>query len=240
MSFPYGPIQTRAVLQPIYEGQRDWPVAVLQLNLLQMDYPLMVDGVFGPRTRAAVEMAQTRLHLAVDGRVGPQTSRAIALWLMWPAQGTYKTPPGLGRGILLGESGGDLACVSAINANGTRDVGSWQYSTKDYGDDRVLRALFDARRAASRALGDLRTVYDRYALWGCGTHTAWKLATLYHNRPADAEKLARASVGDDDVIDWSVIPNTPGWFTIGGVSYSNREWDQKYVGDKCKYARLGG
>jgi hypothetical protein len=43
------------------------------------------DGVFGPKTEAAVRQLQAQLHVAVDGVVGPRTHAAIARLLAWLA-----------------------------------------------------------------------------------------------------------------------------------------------------------
>jgi peptidoglycan hydrolase-like protein with peptidoglycan-binding domain len=48
------------------------------LNFLGAAQPLLVvDGLFGPMTRAAVVQFQTRSGLVADGIVGPLTSRAL-------------------------------------------------------------------------------------------------------------------------------------------------------------------
>jgi peptidoglycan hydrolase-like protein with peptidoglycan-binding domain len=48
------------------------------LNSTQnLNPPLVVDGVYGPRTRAAVEQVQAKLGLRVDGLAGQVTEAAI-------------------------------------------------------------------------------------------------------------------------------------------------------------------
>jgi hypothetical protein len=47
------------------------------LNLLGAEPPLVVDGVYGPRTRQAVLVFQTRERLDIDGVVGAQTVKAL-------------------------------------------------------------------------------------------------------------------------------------------------------------------
>jgi len=56
----------------------------LQRSLNQLVTPspnLVVDGQYGPRTRAAVEAIQTQLSLKIDGFAGQLTQAAIAAML---------------------------------------------------------------------------------------------------------------------------------------------------------------
>ena len=53
-------------------GDRDHPVRTLQYLLRARKHPVAVDGIFGPKTDAAVRAFQMDEHLAVDGIVGPQ------------------------------------------------------------------------------------------------------------------------------------------------------------------------
>lgn len=55
-------------------------VTLLQqlLNFLTMaNPPLATDGIFGPKTKAAVHNFQKSANLAVDGIVGPMTGQAL-------------------------------------------------------------------------------------------------------------------------------------------------------------------
>ena len=52
-------------------------VRLLQAKLRRLGYPVVVDGVFGPRTEAAVRGFQRSHGLEVDGVVGPATAAAI-------------------------------------------------------------------------------------------------------------------------------------------------------------------
>lgn len=45
--------------------------------LLKLNPPLVVDGQYGPKTRAAVEQIQTKFGLKVDGLAGKLTQAAI-------------------------------------------------------------------------------------------------------------------------------------------------------------------
>ncbi|WP_201092224.1 peptidoglycan-binding domain-containing protein [Thiocystis minor] len=74
-------------------GSSGQPVRHLQssINFLQIvSPPLAVDGIFGPKTQAAVIAFQRALHLTTDGIVGPLTGQALAgtlfLAMIRPAQ----------------------------------------------------------------------------------------------------------------------------------------------------------
>jgi peptidoglycan hydrolase-like protein with peptidoglycan-binding domain len=64
---------TRAHVELLQIGDRGPRVAALQRAL-----GIQADGIFGPRTRAAVRAFQKRHGLLVDGIVGPQTRAALA------------------------------------------------------------------------------------------------------------------------------------------------------------------
>jgi len=49
----------------------------LNLRRFSQDTPLVTDGVFGPKTQAAVQRFQQRNHLIADGAVGPRTRNAL-------------------------------------------------------------------------------------------------------------------------------------------------------------------
>ena len=51
--------------------------AAQHLLKTKFGYDLNVDGIFGPKTDAAVEDFQSKHHLVVDGIVGPMTWQAL-------------------------------------------------------------------------------------------------------------------------------------------------------------------
>jgi len=64
---------------PVGEGETGKRVSDLQsrLNALGCKPPLKVDGIFGPKTLAAVKAFQRSHGLKVDGLVGPHTTAAL-------------------------------------------------------------------------------------------------------------------------------------------------------------------
>lgn len=62
----------------VQDGDKNHPVETLQHLLRGHGSKIYVDGIFGPKTEAAVKAFQKDKHLAVDGLVGPLTwSRLI-------------------------------------------------------------------------------------------------------------------------------------------------------------------
>jgi peptidoglycan hydrolase-like protein with peptidoglycan-binding domain len=61
----------------VRQGDRDHPVRTLQYLLRERGHSVAVDGIFGPKTDAAVRAFQRSAHLAVDGIVGPHTWSAL-------------------------------------------------------------------------------------------------------------------------------------------------------------------
>ncbi|GIF23338.1 peptidoglycan hydrolase-like protein with peptidoglycan-binding domain [Actinoplanes tereljensis] len=55
------------------QGAKEHPIPALQYLLRARGYAVVVDGLFGPATTAAVRQFQQRHTLLVDGIVGPRT-----------------------------------------------------------------------------------------------------------------------------------------------------------------------
>ena len=66
---------------------RDHPVRTLQYLLRARNHPVTVDGIFGPKTEAAVRSFQQDKHLSVDGIVGPHTWSALIITVKRGSQG---------------------------------------------------------------------------------------------------------------------------------------------------------
>jgi peptidoglycan hydrolase-like protein with peptidoglycan-binding domain len=65
----------------VKEGDNHHPVESVQYLLHQRGHPVTIDGIFGPKTSAAVKAFQADKKLAQDGEVGARTwaQRAPAL-----------------------------------------------------------------------------------------------------------------------------------------------------------------
>ena len=63
------------------QGSQGHPVPALQYLLRDRGHHVTVDGIFGPKTEAAVEQFQIADQLRVDGIAGPQTWGALIIVL---------------------------------------------------------------------------------------------------------------------------------------------------------------
>lgn len=70
---------------PAYGSPEYWTVVSLQAGLHSLKYGsgsgVVVDGMYGPQTAAAVRSFQTNKGLTVDGLVGPQTWGSLHQWV---------------------------------------------------------------------------------------------------------------------------------------------------------------
>lgn len=76
-SNPFFDAVNEAMRQVVRPGAQGGNVKILQGALNGRGYALVPDGVFGPRTEAAVRQFQSDRGLIVDGIVGPQTWTAL-------------------------------------------------------------------------------------------------------------------------------------------------------------------
>lgn len=154
------------------------------------------DGDFGQFTVKAVKHWQEfGAKLAVvDGIFGPKTSASMVPRL---AAADRILPGGLLEGLVLGESGGLIAAVNHTVQGGT-DCGYTQRRVyeADYESDAVIEAAFDAGHQISLAAAEIDTNYRNFRGQAAVTSAelAWRLATLNHNYPAAAAKIAAVGV----------------------------------------------
>ena len=71
----------------VRQGDEEHPVRTLQYLLRARGHTVVVDGIFGPITEAAVRAFQQEKHLAVDGVVGPITWAALIVTVRQGSQG---------------------------------------------------------------------------------------------------------------------------------------------------------
>ena len=71
----------------VKSGSDGHPIKTLQHLLRERGHDLVVDGVFGPQTAAAVKAFQASEGLAVDGVVGPVTWAALVVEIKGGSEG---------------------------------------------------------------------------------------------------------------------------------------------------------
>ena len=71
----------------VRQGDQHHPVETLQYLLRARGHNLTVDGIFGPKTDAAVRAFQQQKGLAVDGIAGPATWSALIITVKQGSQG---------------------------------------------------------------------------------------------------------------------------------------------------------
>lgn len=76
-SQPGGPTQPSISRPTLTQGSSGEHVRYLQQKLTELQYSVVVDGVFGPRTASAVRSFQSSYGLRADGVVDPQTWAAL-------------------------------------------------------------------------------------------------------------------------------------------------------------------
>lgn len=103
---PTPPTPAPALTSNLSQGSNGNSVVQLQKQLNQQGANLVVDGIFGAKTQAAVRDFQTRHGLVVDGIVGPQT------WVtLWATSGTVDTKP---TNMVNGYASSNSTTISAI------------------------------------------------------------------------------------------------------------------------------
>src|SRR5215216_6557386 len=71
----------------VKNGNKDHPIKTLQYLLRARGHTVTVDGVFGPKTEAAVKAFQTSKGLSANGIVGPETWTALVVTVKKGSQG---------------------------------------------------------------------------------------------------------------------------------------------------------
>jgi peptidoglycan hydrolase-like protein with peptidoglycan-binding domain len=71
----------------VRQGDHEHPVRTLQYLLRARGHSVVVDGMFGPATDAAVRAFQREKHLGVDGIVGPDTWSALIVQVRQGSEG---------------------------------------------------------------------------------------------------------------------------------------------------------
>ena len=99
------------------KGSRGTGVTQIQNLLIELKYPVVADGVFGPKTEAAVKDFQTQNKLTSDGEVGDITLGALQGAVAWKKQKTLAS----GSILRKGSTGGSVVILQqALNKANTK------------------------------------------------------------------------------------------------------------------------
>jgi peptidoglycan hydrolase-like protein with peptidoglycan-binding domain len=71
----------------VKNGDKEHPIKTLQHLLRARGHSVTVDGMFGPKTEAAVKVFQTSRGLSANGIVGPETWTTLVLTVKKSSQG---------------------------------------------------------------------------------------------------------------------------------------------------------
>jgi peptidoglycan hydrolase-like protein with peptidoglycan-binding domain len=110
--------------RPVGQGQAGPQVRDLQQRLNALGAKLTVDGIFGPKTLAAVRAFQSARGLTVDGLVGPKTTAALRATPKAKPKATPKATPKAAAGPAPG-----LPALVTIPGVDLLAAGTWQLST---------------------------------------------------------------------------------------------------------------
>lgn len=213
-------------------------------------YPddLIVDGHYGEETEKNVIAYQRATGLVADGIFGPACQARLVRSI------EVRTPMGLPanliRSIVEGESGNAIACVNWSVPGGV-DCGYVQrrvYSDGGFKQTEVERA-FDSFYQFALLAKALRSRKDYY-VGRAGVinrpdkhEYAWRLATLYHNWPYGANRLAEGYVLSNQKVTWvsgvkfndgSPVVTYADWakfYSMGAEEHSHKGLMVKYVSD---------
>lgn len=226
-----GPNPWGELTRPFKRGDRAWPVLSAQIALNRFGNRLALDGDFGPATEKVARAFQVHRGMRVDGVIGPVSQERICIDLSTSAARRYQLPVGLARGLIENESSFALAAFTEHPSDTGFDLGAWQDSYASPGSQDEYRASLDVSVMAYRTCEKLRLRYDAYRSAGAPSRLAWECATLYHNWPAAADRMAKGlaplRTGSDEEAAWVVAAS-------GGRLRTPREWADAYIAAATK------
>lgn len=150
---------------------------------------LVLDGVFGQKTKRAVRWFQAREGLADDGAVGPTTSTELWRPLVWAYGIEHGGRPDLLWGMTALESAFDPGAVSSLyKATNGADYGLCQIN-RHFNPTVTVAEAFDPTFALRWSALRLAATLDHYS--GKGAALQEHCAVAYHNSPVRADEWYR-------------------------------------------------
>lgn len=219
-------------------GDKGENVKALQeaLNKLGAKPPLAVDGVFGPKTEAALKSFQGQWNIDLSGKVDKDTSEALSLAV--DAEGSVKKPKGSSRGSSgsrTSGSGGGKAKPKRRSSSATtrrlaaerRAVGASSGSSSRSGTGKTTRKISKTTNPAKEPAKDSATKPTPAT-----TLQQWKLQQQAADRKAG---FADATVGQVKAGDQVVY-----YANIGGIDARVKGTVADVQGDRLWFAAGSG
>lgn len=164
---------------------------------------ILVDGLFGPKTEAAVKAFQAVSAPPSDGIVGTVTMKALLEPTLAAMSNQYKIPDKLLHGLVRQESNRDPGAVGYTTPS---DRGLVQINLAAHTNITMQQASIPSF-ALDWAGNRMRTQHDRYRArtdyvtsHDGQDRLAWDCAVAYHNAPAWAEQWARTGTPPNERI----------------------------------------
>lgn len=230
----------RATVYEIKRRQSGAHVYAVQRALNTIENPtwdaLAEDYWFGAKTEGAVMEFQRAHSLGPDGVVGGNTSAKMAD-LIVAAIARRTIPVGLREGIMEGESSRLMGAVNWTVPGGVDcSVVQRRVYEGDYGNAEIVETAFDGRAQLQRLSRELKSRHDAfYGSTGAPNHrAAWRLATLNHNYPSAAAKIAEVGIGG-----LSSYYKTPQDWVLAIRARFPDGWPVRTPLDWCRHYSLG-
>jgi len=218
------------------EGDNHQGVWAIQRGLNSLNwlgYTLVEDGAFGPTTTQAVKQWQAAVSLASDGIFGPKSQARFLRSIVVRTEAGSAVPKGLVEGICEGESGNYIAAVNSKVAGGT-DCGYTQRRVYTPYEEAAVKRAFDSLYQVNLLVKTLVSRYKAYVVKSAVVKRddteeyAWRLATLHHNWPYAADRLANGYTLSTQVANW-VPDSAPDW------AKTYRGWAKYYAMGSAQY-----
>lgn len=153
------------------------------------DGRLVIDGVFGQKTKRAVKWFQDREGLTADGGVGPSTAAELWRPLIWAYGIENGGRPDLLWGMTSLESAFDPGAVSSLyRSDNGPDFGLCQINLH-YNPEVTTGEAFDPMYALRWSARRLKRTLAHYG--GKGRTLQERCAVAYHNSPVRADEWYR-------------------------------------------------
>ncbi len=186
-----------------------WGVYALQHQILRYGATGFIpSGVFGPKTRDGLRVAQRALRVIDDGVLGPATAKALWRSTVAEMANRHEVPPEDLWGMISLESGFDPGAVGSV----TPDRGLCQINLVAHPAITVAQA-FSPRFAINYTAERLRAARDQFD--GKGPELQRVCSIAQHNSPLAAKQWYEIGwVGEDEKIARYValvLEHAAGW-----------------------------